>query len=69
MKQTATEYLFEKLWATPKDKFTWQMILREAKNKERRQIEEAFIVCNCAKSSRFDAKKYYQQTYENESNT
>jgi len=69
MRKTAVDYLFEKLWGIHKDKFTWQMILKEAKNKERRQIEEAFIVGNSEKSSRFDAKKYYQETYQNESNT
>jgi len=69
MTKTAVDYLFEKLWGIHKDKFTWQSILKEAKTKERRQIEEAFIVGNFAKSSRFDAKKYYQETYQNESNT
>ena len=34
-KQTAVEYLFEKLWDTPKDKLTWYSILSKAK-----QIEE-----------------------------
>jgi hypothetical protein len=38
MKQTATEYLFEKLWETPKDKLTWNAILEQAKLIERRQI-------------------------------
>ena len=63
MKQTAVDYLFEKLWGIHKDKFTWQMILKEAKKKEKRQIQEAFIVGNCAKSTRFDSEKYYNETY------
>ena len=31
MKQTAVEWLFEKLWNTDKDKFTWYAILKQAK--------------------------------------
>ena len=34
MKQTATEWLFEKIWETPKDKLTWNAILEEAKEME-----------------------------------
>ena len=34
MKQTAVEYLFEKLWDTPKDKFAWGYSLAKAKNIE-----------------------------------
>ena len=30
-KQLATEWLFKKLWDTPKDKLTWNCILKEAK--------------------------------------
>lgn len=69
MKQTATEYLFEKLWATPKDKFTWQMILQEAKKKEKRQIENAFIkgeenidINGCYENPNL-SEQYYQETY------
>ena len=35
MKKTAVDYLFEKLWGIHKDKFTWKMILKEAKKKEK----------------------------------
>jgi hypothetical protein len=35
MKQTATEFLFEKLWETPKDKLTWNAILEQALKIER----------------------------------
>jgi hypothetical protein len=42
MKKTAVDYLFEKLWEIHKDKFTWQMILKEAKKKEKKQIEDAY---------------------------
>ena len=38
MNQTAVDYLFEKLWGIHKDKFTWQMILKEAKKKHKKEI-------------------------------
>jgi hypothetical protein len=71
MKQTATEYLFEKLWAIPKDKFTWQMILQEAKKKEKRQIELAHIngqsewdIKEFRDINKKIAEEYYQETYK-----
>lgn len=30
-KQTAIDWLFQKLWEEPKDKFTWYVILKQAK--------------------------------------
>ena len=37
-KQTSVEWLFEKLWETPKDKFTWHSILEQAKEIEKQEI-------------------------------
>jgi len=42
MKQTAVEWLFEKLWNTNKDKFTWYAILKQAKEMEKEQIVKAY---------------------------
>lgn len=39
-KQTATEWLFEKLWETPKDKLTWNAILEQAKEIHKQQAIE-----------------------------
>jgi hypothetical protein len=65
MKKTAVDYLFEKLWGIPKDKFTWQMILSEAKKKEKRQIIDSYDSgvwdVGCRNS---DSEKYYNETYE-----
>jgi hypothetical protein len=68
MSKTAVDYLFEKLWATPKDKFTWQMILQEAKKKEKRQIIKSHIdafdnIVVDFKKQEF-AEQYYQETFE-----
>jgi hypothetical protein len=40
--KTATQWLFEKLWETPKDKLTWYAILEQANQMEREQIIQAF---------------------------
>ena len=37
LEQTAVEKLFHKLWDTPKDKFTWYALLKEAKEMEKEQ--------------------------------
>ena len=44
MKQTAVEWLFEKLWNTDKDKFTWYAILKQAKEMEKEQILRAYDI-------------------------
>ena len=66
-KQTAVDWLFNRLWETPKDKFDWQSILKEAKQREKMQIESAhrhgasdFIL------HRYKMEQYYKDTYENE---
>ena len=70
MKQTAVELLFEKLWNTDKDKFTWYAILKQAKAMEKQQIVEAHG--NKLKKSRdegnyeywFSGEDYYNKTFK-----
>ena len=62
MKQTAVDYLFEKLWEIPKDKFVWQHYLKKAKQIEKEQIEEAFL--DGYKSHPYLAEQYYKENYE-----
>jgi len=57
--QTSTEWLFQKLWDTPKDKFTWYAILEQAKEMEKQQIIDA---AERWKGTDF-AEKYYAETY------
>jgi hypothetical protein len=42
MKQTAVDWLFQQLWQTPKDKFTWYSIVEQAKQMEKERIETAY---------------------------
>jgi hypothetical protein len=71
-KTTAVEYLFEKLWETPKDKLTWNAILEQAKEMEKQQIIEAVNFIN--NNIKLDEDKtgfmtttgqgYYNNTYD-----
>jgi hypothetical protein len=64
MKQTATEFLFEKLWETPKDKLNWNAILQQAKEMEKKQIKDAY--CDGCENwdSEQTAQTYYLETYD-----
>lgn len=65
MKQTAVDWLFNRLWETPKDKFTWHSILEEAKQREKMQIERANLHgASATLLHKFELGKYYKETYE-----
>jgi hypothetical protein len=70
MKQTATEFLFEKLWNEPKDKLTWHSILNQAKEMEKQQIIDACDVgfddgCGFIEDIKYkDGEQYYKETYD-----
>jgi hypothetical protein len=64
MKQTAVDWLFSRLWDTPKDKLQWHSILKEAKQREKMQIEAANL--NGASSAimhKYNLGQYYKETY------
>jgi hypothetical protein len=62
MKQTAVDWLFEKLWEQPKDKFTWHALLDEAKAMEKNQIVDAFDIA-CEDENRIGIE-YYNETFK-----
>jgi hypothetical protein len=65
MKQTAVDWLFTQLWETPKDKFTWQSILKEAKEREKMQIERANLHgASATILHKLKLGQYYKETYE-----
>jgi hypothetical protein len=72
MKQTATEWLFEKLWETPKDKLTWHSILEQAKEMEKQQIKDAWLsawkdsMINPLEDKYYEpeSEQYYKETYD-----
>jgi len=61
--ETATQWLFDKLWDEPKDKLTWYALLQQAKQMEREQIIQAF------NDNLLDGlqvgEQYYNETYKN----
>ena len=66
MKQTAVEWLFEKLWNTDKDKFTWYAILKQAKAIEKQQIVDAWFggYLNGEIKNKLASEDYYNETFK-----
>ena len=69
-KQTATEWLFKKLWDEPKDKLTWYAILEQAEEMFEEQIEEAFsegvdneYEYHINEELRKNTEQYYNETF------
>jgi hypothetical protein len=66
MKHTAMDWLFSKLSDIERDKFEWQIILKEAKEMEKEQIINANrdgvdMVVN--KENFITGEQYYNETY------
>jgi hypothetical protein len=40
--KSSVEWLFYKLWDTPKDKLNWYAILKEAKEMHKEEVEDAY---------------------------
>jgi hypothetical protein len=64
-KQTATEWLFDKLWDEPRDKFNWFVLLKQAEKMEKQQIIDAYAQ-GFIESEVMDkgAEQYYQDTFK-----
>ena len=63
--KTPVKELFDKLWDTPKDKFTWYAILRQILDKEKEVITEAFLdgKLDGWQNQWADPNDYYNQTF------
>jgi hypothetical protein len=62
MRQTATDWMFDQLWETPKDKLAWFKILMDAKEMEKGQIEDAYWE-GIFNGEFLDGQGYYNETY------
>jgi hypothetical protein len=51
---TAVQWLFEKLWDTPKDKFEWYAILKVAEEMEEKQKHEENVKIHADKRNLTD---------------
>jgi hypothetical protein len=70
-KHTAVEWLFEKLWETPKDKFTCNSILEQAKAMEKEQIidftrKAVRKILDEDRQNPFNLEQYYNETFKSE---
>jgi hypothetical protein len=66
-KQTAVEWLFEKLWNEPKDKLTWYAILKQAKEMEKEDIVDSYIMGSYDLAAKeFRPEQYYNEIYGKE---
>ncbi len=65
-KQSSVDYLFDKLWETPKDKINWFNILMDAKGKHESEIIDAFGVGCHHESKRLVGYRDTAQQYYNE---
>jgi hypothetical protein len=67
MEKTAVDYLFEKLWTFPKDKWVWQHYLENAKKMEKQQIKDAYQVVDLdiqhEDVGEINSEQYYTETY------
>jgi hypothetical protein len=66
MKQTATDFMFDQLWETPKDKLAWFKILMEAKEMEEGQIALAYSTgaLEAVNENFTNGYTYYKKTYK-----
>lgn len=69
-KQTATEWLFEQLWNTDKDKFIWYGLLKQAEEMFEQQIMDAYRVgkveATLPSEKLTTGEQYYQETFKSE---
>jgi hypothetical protein len=69
MKQTATDWMFDQLWETQKDKLAWFKILMEAKHIHEQQIKEAYKCGACDLEIQYspvgeiNSEQYYNENY------
>jgi hypothetical protein len=61
--KTAVKELYERLWETDKDKFTWIAILDDILEKEKEQIRGAFFRGSLSWATGESAEHYYKETY------
>lgn len=65
-KETAIEWLFNKLCDEPKDKFNWFVLLKKAEKMEKEQIEDAYQqgYNNAYFNNPLSKEQYYQETFK-----
>ena len=63
-KQSSIEWLFQKLWDTPKDKLNWHSILKQAKAMHKEEIIHAYNQSWHFRDKPYKTgEKYYNETF------
>lgn len=66
-KQSSVEWLIDELWNTPKDKFEWHLILRQAKEMHKEEIIETWYESKIL-SNYISINQYYNKTFGGQDN-
>lgn len=66
---TAVEWLFEKLWDEPKDKFTWYALREKAIQMEKKQMKKSWRDGFSFQSPYKNFEQYYKEIYGKETNS
>ena len=65
-KQTSVDWLFHKLWDTPKDKLTWYAILEQASIMHKEETIDAVESVNINEKGEFlTGEEYYNENFKN----
>lgn len=65
-RQTSVDWLFHKLWDTPKDKLTWYAILEQSSIMHKEEIIDAVESISVNEKGEFSTgKEYYNEKFNN----
>jgi hypothetical protein len=69
-KQSSVEWLIDELWNTPKDKFDWHLILRQAKEMHKEEVEQYGAMCclRTTQKNQWSLEGLYKETFEGQDN-
>ena len=62
--KSSIEWLFQKLWDTPKDKLNWYAIAEQAKAMHKQEIINAYTSGEHQQGFEGEAEQYYNETFE-----
>ena len=63
MSNNSIEWLFHKLWETPKDKLNWHSILKQAKAMHKEEMIDFAFSWSHDRADRIDIEKDYNETF------
>jgi hypothetical protein len=67
--QTSVDFLFEKLWDAPKDKFEWNAVLKEVREMHKQEMKDLYLahvtkVPRLRETFEKQFEEYYTNTFE-----